>query len=76
MDCCYAWCKGGKFVEICKMTSIYEGTIVRMFRRLHEFLGELIIASQSMENQILVEKFQDCCSLVKRDIVFAASLYL
>lgn len=25
----YKWCKGRKFEEVCKMTEIYEGTIIR-----------------------------------------------
>lgn len=27
MDVVYAWCKGSSFLEICKMTDIFEGKV-------------------------------------------------
>jgi len=32
MDVVYAWSKGAKFIEICKMTDIFEGMYARRCR--------------------------------------------
>ena len=63
-------------MEICKMTNILEGSIVRAMRRLEEMLGEIEKASSVMGNDALKAKFQEARKLMRRDIVFAASLYL
>lgn len=34
MEIIYEWASGAKFVDICKMTTIFEGTITRCIRRL------------------------------------------
>lgn len=40
MEITYKWCQGAKFKEICDMASdVYEGTIIRAFRRLDELLS-------------------------------------
>ena len=41
----YAWSSGSKFVEICKMTDIFEGNIIRVIRRLEELLRQLAAAA-------------------------------
>jgi ATP-dependent RNA helicase DOB1 len=76
MNITYQWCNGAKFMEICKMTNILEGSIVRAMRRLEEMLGEMEKASSVMGNDALKAKFQEARKLMRRDIVFAASLYL
>jgi len=76
MEVCYAWTNGSKFGEIMKMTKIYEGSIVRVIRLLHELLDELIHCSHLMGNDKLVQLFEQCQNMLKRDIIFAASLYL
>ncbi len=38
VDLTLAWCKGASFAEICKMSQIYEGSIIRCLRRLDELL--------------------------------------
>jgi len=45
-------------------------------RRLDELLHEMIGASRSLQDDSLVEKFEKARNLLKRDIVFSASLYL
>jgi len=76
MDVVYAWCKGAKFSEICKMTDIFEGTIIRCMRRLEELLRQFALAAKSIGNSDLEAKFNQGIDKLKRDIVFAASLYL
>uniref|UniRef100_A0A1B6MD42 Helicase ATP-binding domain-containing protein n=1 Tax=Graphocephala atropunctata TaxID=36148 RepID=A0A1B6MD42_9HEMI len=76
MDVCYSWCNGASFLEICKMTDIFEGSIIRCMRRLEEMLRQLVQASKNIGNTDLENKFSEAIKLMKRDIVFAASLYL
>lgn len=76
MPIVYAWCQGAKFSQICKMTDIFEGSIIRSMRRLEELLRQMVVASKCIGNTALEEKFTDGISKIKRDIVFAASLYL
>jgi len=76
MDVVYAWCKGAKFIDICKMTDVFEGSIIRSMRRLEEVLRQLCAAAKSIGNAELENKFAEGINKIKRDIVFAASLYL
>ena len=41
MEVVFAWCNGAKFVEVVKLTSTYEGTVIRVIRRLEELLRQL-----------------------------------
>lgn len=73
----YGWAKGDSFSEICKKNdSIYEGSVIRCIRREEELLRELIDASHAIGNNDLESKFTEAIKCIKRDIVFAASLYL
>jgi ATP-dependent RNA helicase DOB1 len=45
-------------------------------RRLEELLQEMTLAAKSMHDETLVEKFEKARVVLKRDIVFSASLYL
>ncbi|XP_020710480.2 exosome RNA helicase MTR4 [Athalia rosae] len=76
MDVVYAWCKGANFLQICKMTDIFEGSIIRCLRRLEEVLRQLCQAAKNIGNSDLENKFSEGIKVIKRDIVFAASLYL
>nr|CDJ94252.1 DNA RNA helicase and DSH domain containing protein [Haemonchus contortus] len=76
MDVVFQWANGASFGEVMKNTDIFEGSIIRCLRRLEEVLREMVNAAKSMQNQALEEKFEDARVRIKRDIVFAASLYL
>eukprot|EP00741_Cyanophora_paradoxa_P014004 tig00020723_g13518.t1 len=76
MEVVHAWCRGAKFADVCKMTEIFEGSIIRAMRRLEEFLRQMVDASKAIGNEELVAKFEAGIAKLKRDIVFAASLYL
>lgn len=54
MDVAYSWAKGKKFVDIKKMTKIFEGSIVRVIRRLEEMLRQLSSAAKSIGDSGLV----------------------
>ncbi|KAJ8422625.1 hypothetical protein Cgig2_031561 [Carnegiea gigantea] len=75
MEAVYAWAKGSKFYEIMEMTPVFEGSLIRAIRRLEEVLQQLILAAKSIGETELEAKFEDAVSKIKRDIVFAASLY-
>ncbi|KRZ18144.1 Superkiller viralicidic activity 2-like 2, partial [Trichinella zimbabwensis] len=76
MQVVHAWCLGESFFKITGMTTIFEGSIIRCIRRLEELLREMASAARAMGNEDLEAKFNDACSCMKRDIIFAASLYL
>lgn len=76
MDVVLAWSKGAKFSEICKMTDVYEGSIIRSMRRLEELIRQLSQSARAIGNTELEDKFAQGILKIKRDIVFAASLYL
>ncbi|KAF2665334.1 antiviral helicase [Microthyrium microscopicum] len=71
-----AWSKGSSFADICKMTDVYEGSLIRLFRRLEELLRQMGQAAKVMGNSELEEKFDQALATVRRDVVAAQSLYL
>ncbi|KAK2987010.1 hypothetical protein RJ640_024908 [Escallonia rubra] len=76
MEAVYAWAKGSKFYEIMEISQVFEGSLIRAIRRLEEVLQQLIQAAKSIGETELEAKLEDAVSKIKRDIVFAASLYL
>lgn len=76
MEIVFAWCKGATFTQICKMTDVYEGSLIRMFKRLEEMLRQMVVAAKTIGNVDLEEKMEKAIELVHRDIVSAGSLYL
>lgn len=59
-----------------KMTDVYEGSLIRLYRRLEELLRQMAQASKVMGSPDLEKKFEDALTKVRRDIVAAQSLYL
>ncbi len=93
----YAWAAGSKFSDLCKMTDVFEGSIIRCMRRLEEMLRQMCAAAKAIGNSELENKFAEGLfwrlaafrwaerahnwvgsgiTRIKRDIIFAASLYL
>ncbi|RYP75384.1 hypothetical protein DL771_002480 [Monosporascus sp. 5C6A] len=72
----YAWAKGKPFAEVCKMTDAYEGSLIRLFRRLEELLRQMAQAGKVMGSEDLTSKFEESLAKIRRDIVAAQSLYL
>ncbi len=58
------------------MTDVYEGSLIRTFRRLEELIRQMAQASKVMGSEELEEKFAKVLDKVRRDIVAAQSLYL
>ena len=75
---------GQKFVQLTtlslffnsKMTEVYEGSLIRVFRRLEECLRQMAQASKVMGSEDLESKFETALTKIRRDIVAAQSLYL
>ncbi|RVE65965.1 hypothetical protein OJAV_G00121670 [Oryzias javanicus] len=76
MDVVFAWANGASFSQICKMTDVFEGSIIRCMRRLEEVLRQMCSAAKAIGNTELENKFAEGITKIKRDIIFAASLYL
>ena len=56
--------------------TIFEGSVIRAMRRIEESLREMSAAAKAIGSADLEAKFAQAITLIKRDIVFAASLYL
>ncbi|BFZ54563.1 ATP-dependent RNA helicase mtr4 [Savitreella phatthalungensis] len=76
MDVVYAWAQGKSFAHICKMTDVYEGSLIRAFRRLEELLRQMVAAYTAIGNDTQASKMTKAIELLTRDIIFANSLYL
>jgi ATP-dependent RNA helicase DOB1 len=76
MDVVLAWLEGKRFYEIMNQCNLYEGSVVRVIRRLEELVRELASAAKIIGNQELEKKLTEGRSRLKRGIIFAASLYL
>ncbi|TPX17115.1 uncharacterized protein E0L32_003233 [Thyridium curvatum] len=76
METVFTWANGRSFAEICKMTNAYEGSLIRLFRRLEELLRQMAQAAKVMGSDELTQKFEQSLEKIKRDIVAAQSLYL
>jgi ATP-dependent RNA helicase DOB1 len=59
-----------------KMTNAYEGSLIRLFRRLEELIRQMAQAAKVMGSQELADKFEESLKRIRRDIVAAQSLYL
>lgn len=59
MDVVHAWCNGASFAQICKMTDVFEGSIIRCMRRLEELLRQMCQAAKGIGNTELENKFSE-----------------
>jgi len=71
----YEWSKGVSFLKITSMTDTQEGIIVRTIQRLDELCSNLKNAAKIIGDTVLESKIEQCSVLIRRDIVFAGSLY-
>ncbi|KAL6940184.1 ATP-dependent RNA helicase mtr4 [Hanseniaspora vineae] len=76
MEVVYEWCRGAPFAQICKLTDVYEGSLIRMFKRLEELIKQLVEVAGTIGNNALKEKMEAALNMMHRDIVSAGSLYL
>ena len=72
----YEWACGVPFSSICELTDVQEGSIVRCITRLDELCREVRNCSRVVGNPTLYRKMEVASEAIKRDIVFASSLYV
>ncbi|XP_071097227.1 superkiller complex protein 2-like [Haliotis cracherodii] len=75
MEVVFEWARGMPFAEITDLTDVQEGIIVRCIQRLHETLRDVRNAARIIGDPVLFQKMEEASAMIKRDIVFAASLY-
>ncbi|XP_026314967.1 helicase SKI2W [Hyposmocoma kahamanoa] len=71
----YEWALEKPFAEIMDLTDVQEGIIVRCIQQLHELLIDVKDAAVAIGDPKLQAKMMEASTAIKRDIVFAASLY-
>lgn len=71
----HAWASGVSFIDITELTDVQEGGIVRCIVRLDETCRDVRNAARVIGDPVLYQKMVEASDLIKRDIVFAASLY-
>ncbi|XP_057955225.1 DExH-box ATP-dependent RNA helicase DExH10 isoform X7 [Malania oleifera] len=67
MDVIYCWSRGATFSEVIQMTDIFEGSIIRLARRLDEFLNQLRAAAHAVGEADLDSKFAAASGSLRRD---------
>jgi antiviral helicase SKI2 len=72
----YEWALGVSFKSICDLTDVQEGSIVRCITRLDELCREIRNCARVVGNPTLYRKMEAASMAIKRDIVFASSLYV
>jgi antiviral helicase SKI2 len=72
----YEWALGVPFSNICELTTAQEGSIVRCITRLDELCREVRNCARVVGNPTLYRKMEAASVAIKRDIVFASSLYV
>ena len=72
----YEWACGVPFASICELTGVQEGSIVRTITRLDELCREVRNCARVVGNPTLYRKMEASSEAIKRDIVFASSLYV
>ena len=68
--------RGVSFQAITDITAEEEGTIVRTITRLDETLREVRNVARIIGDPELFRTAETAAELIKRDVIFASSLYL
>lgn len=73
----YKWINGYSFSELIKeYYTLYEGSLIRIIRRVEEFSKSFVISAQNIGDSSLQNKLEEMESKIKRGLPFTASLYL
>jgi ATP-dependent RNA helicase DOB1 len=76
MDVVHAWSKGASFQQVCEVTDLFEGSLVRALRRLDELMAQLERAAAAVGDARLAAHFAASRETMRRGLPFAASLYI
>ena len=72
----YAWACGVPFSRICELTDVSEGHVVRTITGLENTCREVRNSARIMGDPLLFRKAEMASLCIKRDVIFASSLYL
>nr|XP_027202164.1 uncharacterized helicase C17H9.02-like [Dermatophagoides pteronyssinus] len=72
----FDWLSGKSFSYICSTYKLYEGTIVRSFKRIEEVLQEACSVAHLLGSTSLEELLIETLKLHRHGIIFTSSLYL
>ncbi|KAJ2795924.1 Antiviral helicase ski2 [Coemansia guatemalensis] len=75
IEVAYEWARGLSFLNITTLTETQEGIIVRCIMRIADVLKNVTSAAMLIGDTELKLKLESASELIRRDIVFAASLY-
>ena len=64
------------FEYLLTLSDLFEGSLIRMFRRLDELLNQLMKAATNIGEMTLHEKLAEGQKMMKKGIMFAGSLYI
>lgn len=78
MEAVLQWCQGARFADICQLTDVFEGSIIRAFRRLQELLRQMAQAAKAIGNEELQVKFEQALAKLERpqSIIFSPYVYV
>lgn len=77
MELAIQWAQGVSFSQLMESyPNYYEGSIIRTMKRLDELLNQTAKAAELLNNRELKTKLEESSALIKRGIVFSASLYI
>ncbi len=60
------WAHGGSFEELLSLSSLAEGDVIRLFRRIIDMIGQIDRATTDYD---LKERLRHCESLIDRDLI-------
>ena len=73
----YKWISGYKFNKlIAEYYTLYEGNLIRVIRRVEEFVKSFETSVEHIGDYNLKKKLGEMHDKIKRDLPFASSLYL
>jgi superfamily II RNA helicase len=70
------WVQGRSFQECLRESAIPEGGLVRLLLQTAAQLGCFAKGAMLMGNKLTADKFEEASTMMKRGIIFGASLYL
>jgi len=67
-----------KLTHDIQLTDQFEGSLIRVFRRLQELIRQMAQAAKVIGNVELKQKFEKASEMLERpnSVIFASSLYL
>lgn len=76
--CCFSNFTASEYLISVQLTDQFEGSVIRVFRRLGELLRQMAQAAKVIGNKELQERFEKSSEMLERpnSVIFCSSLYL